>query len=94
MLNASAFAIPPEQCTLSTCSLDEAQVEYIPSLPGNAIYLSIFGILFITQTVQGIYYRTWGVLVGMFCGLFLEVFGYVSRVQMHYNPFKSGPYTT
>jgi len=88
MLNASAFAIPPEQCTLSTCSLDEAQIQYIPSLPGNAIYLSIFGILFIAHTVQGIYYRTWGVMVGMLAGLFLEVFGYASRVQMHFNPFK------
>jgi hypothetical protein len=94
MIDPHAFPIPPEQCTLKTCNLDEAQVHYIPTLAGNIIFLAIFGILLIVHIVQGIRYRTWGILVGMISGLLLEVIGYIGRVQMHFNPFKSGYFTT
>jgi hypothetical protein len=93
MLNPSAFKIPPEQCTLSTCGLEEAQIDYIPSLPGNAAFLAIFVVLLVIHTVQGIRYRTWGVLIGIAAGLILEVIGYVGRIQMHFNPFKSAHFT-
>lgn len=33
---------PIENCTLSTCSLIHGQVEYQPSLGGNAFYISVF----------------------------------------------------
>jgi hypothetical protein len=93
MINASAFAIPPQQCTLETCTLAEAEVSYIPSLAGNAFFLAAFLVLLLVHTGLGVRYRTWGVLIGMFCGLVLEVIGYVGRVQMHYNPFKFDPFT-
>ena len=63
MIDPNAFPIPPEQCTLSTCSLDEAEVNYIPTLGGNITFLGIFGILLVVHTFRGIRHRTWGVLV-------------------------------
>jgi hypothetical protein len=94
MLNSTAFAIPSEECTLSTCGLEQAQLDYIPSLGGNAAFLAIFSVLLVVHTVQGYRYRTWGVLVGMFAGLVLEVIGYSARIKMHSNPFQTGPSTT
>lgn len=93
MINASAFPIPPQQCTLSTCTLAEAEILYVPSLAGNAFFLAAFLALLLAHTGLGIWYRTWGLLVGMFSGLLLEVIGYAGRVQLHYNPFKFGPFT-
>jgi hypothetical protein len=93
MINASAFPIPPQQCTLTTCTLAEAEILYIPSLAGNAFFLAMFVLVLLAHTGLGIRYKTWGVLFGMFCGLLLEVLGYAGRVQLHYNPFKFGPFT-
>lgn len=74
-------------CTVETCSLSCAQVEYLPSLAGNGIYATAFGLLLIAQLWQGIKYKTWGFMVGMVCGLFLEVVGYAGRIMLHNNPF-------
>jgi len=54
---------------------------------GNAIYAAIFGILLVAQLGLGIKYRTWGFMVGMACGLILEVVGYVGRIMIHNDPF-------
>lgn len=74
-------------CTLGTCPLDCAQVEYLPSLPGNAVYLAALSLILIAQVGLGFWYRTWGFLVGMFSGLVLEILGYAGRVMLHDNPF-------
>lgn len=81
--NHTSQAIDTSLCTLSTCPIAWAQVDYDPTLAGNLIYLVIFAILFLAQGFLGIRYRTWGFLVGMFCGIFLEILGYVGRVMMH-----------
>jgi len=94
MMDSKAFPIPQDECTLSTCPLAEAQVNYIPSLAGNAFFLAIFGLLLLLHVGLGVRYRTWGVLVVMFGGNVLEVLGYFGRVMMHYNPFKYGPFDT
>ena len=83
---------PIEDCTLSTCSLNYGQVEYQPSLGGNAFYISIFSLAMISQIIFGLRYRTWGFMIGIFCGLVLEIVGYAARVQMHFNPFIKGPF--
>lgn len=88
MIDTSAAPVPITECTISICPLSVAQVDYIPTLAGNAIFLAAFGVLLLLHTFLGIRYRTWGVLVGMFGGLLLEVLGYVGRIQMHYNPFR------
>ncbi|KAL8719546.1 MAG: hypothetical protein Q9181_008053 [Wetmoreana brouardii] len=79
-------------CTLQTCPISIAQVHYVPSLAGNVLYLAIFSICLILQLIFGFRWRTWTFTGAMFGGLVLEVLGYVSRVQMHDNPFKSDPF--
>ncbi|KIW97467.1 uncharacterized protein Z519_01051 [Cladophialophora bantiana CBS 173.52] len=78
----------PNNCTIATCSVKEyGQIAYIPSLPGNAIYAGIFGLLLLLQIFLGIRYRTWGFLVGMACGIVLEIVGYIGRLMLYNNIF-------
>ncbi|KAH0557084.1 hypothetical protein GP486_005125 [Trichoglossum hirsutum] len=75
MTNSST--VNPEDCTLQTCSLDYARIDYIPSLPANATYLSFFSLILVVQIGLGSRYRTWGFMAGMFCGILLEILGYI-----------------
>lgn len=84
--------IPYSQCSIDTCSLSYAQVQYQPSESGNLAYLIIFAAVLFAQSVLGIIYRTWGFSISMVLGLVLEVIGYVGRVQMHNDPFKMDPF--
>ncbi|KAI9830697.1 MAG: hypothetical protein M1826_004526 [Phylliscum demangeonii] len=88
MVRDSSF----ESCTLKTCPITDAEVFYIPSLGGNIFYAVVFGLLLLTQVFLGIRHRTWGFLVGMVGGLVLELVGYSSRAQMHFNPFLKSPF--
>ena len=81
-----------QECTLSTCSIIQAQYTYDPSLSANAALISIFSLLLVIQLVLGIYYRTVGFTIAMCCGLLLEIIGYTGRVQMHFNPFIEQPF--
>ncbi|KAB8337086.1 hypothetical protein FH972_021390 [Carpinus fangiana] len=83
-----------ELCNLSICPLDFAHFTYIPTLAGNVVYLAIFALLLTPQVFLGIRGKTWGYMVGMVCGLILEIIGYAGRVQMHFNPFPSAPFLT
>ncbi|KAF4230990.1 hypothetical protein CNMCM6805_000513 [Aspergillus fumigatiaffinis] len=83
---------PSDYCTLDTCPLSLANFNYVPNLAGNLLYLALFGTMLVANLGLGIYYRTWGYLVGMIGGLALEVIGYVGRVQLHYNPFPFDPF--
>ncbi|CEL10936.1 hypothetical protein ASPCAL14043 [Aspergillus calidoustus] len=77
----------PETCTLETCSIEDAYIHYQPSIPGNAIYIALFGILLIVQAVQLPLYRMWGFSLSMIAGLLLEVLGYSARILFHDDPF-------
>lgn len=79
-------------CSLSTCPIALAEVEYDPSLGGNAFYLAIFAILLLIQVFLGITSRTWGFLGDLVGGLVLEVMGYAGRIQLHFNPFHKNPF--
>jgi RTA1 like protein len=63
-------------------------LNYVPSLPGNALYLGIFVVLLAAQIGLSIRWKTWAFLVGMVFGLGLEIVGYVGRIMMHANVFK------
>lgn len=76
-----------DACTLQTCSLDLAYIQYLPSIAGNAFYLTLFSILLLAQVILLVHYRAWAFSATMICGLILEVLGYVGRVKLHYNPF-------
>lgn len=86
--------IPKHDCNLSICSMKYAQLLYIPSKAGNAVYLAIFAILFLAHTGLGWRYRTWGFMIGLVCGLLLEVIGYAGRVMLHDNVFSFGSFVT
>ncbi|KIW02276.1 uncharacterized protein PV09_06426 [Verruconis gallopava] len=74
-------------CTISTCPMTCAHIQYLPTIPGNAVYAAVLGLLLIVQTGLGIRFKTWGFMVGMICGLVLEVVGYAGRIMLHNNPF-------
>lgn len=79
----------PELCTLETCPLDLSWVQYLPSFSGNSLYLGVFGVAFFLQFVLGSFYKTWSFMIPMLGGCFLEILGYMGRVRMHHNPFRS-----
>lgn len=92
MWNVTAWAIPPKDCTLATCPLAEAQINYLPSIAGNSLFLGLFGLLLLLHVSLGVRYRTWGVLVGTFGGTVLEIIGYVGRLLLRNNPFSPGAF--
>jgi hypothetical protein len=83
---------PSDYCTISTCPLELANFTYIPMLDGNVAYAAIFGVLLVPNLYLGIKHKTWGYMIGMVCGLALEVIGYAGRLQLHYNPFLFDPF--
>ena len=91
-LSPSVLAGPESYCMMSTCPLDLAYVIYVPSFPGNALYAGLFGLFLVAQLFLGIRHRTWDLLVSMVGGVVLEMVGYIGRLQMHYDPFRRGPF--
>lgn len=82
------FTIPDNNlCTLETCCLAQSPFTYHVTYGGNLFFAILFGVTILPQLGLGIYYKTWGFMVGMVIGLILEVLGYVARVQLHDNPF-------
>jgi hypothetical protein len=77
----------PELCTLETCPLSMASVEYRPVLWGNILFMAIFGAGALIHLGLGIRYKTWTFMVAMVLGLIGEVVGYVGRVNLYDNPF-------
>src|ERR1700761_7880325 len=78
----------PSTCTVQTCSVKEyGQIQYIPTLAGNAIYAGIFAVLLVSQLVLGVRYKTWGYLAGLVFGLALEIVGYAGRIMLHNDIF-------
>lgn len=57
------------------CPVTSSFYGYAPSYPPNAILLALFGLAFIIHTAQGLYFRTWGILVAFSLGCLCEVIG-------------------
>jgi len=89
MSNSTANpSFDPENCTYATCSVKEyGQLQYIPTLAGNAIFCAIFAIALLGQLYYGIRKRTWGYLVAMLGGCALEIIGYIARIMLNDNVF-------
>ena len=91
MSNTTYF--DPYNCTYATCSVEEyGQLRYIPSLGGNAFYLSLFSLGAVLQVFLGTYYRTWGFLISMAGGLALEILGYIYRIKLHFDDFDNNSF--
>ncbi|KAJ6010489.1 RTA1 domain protein [Penicillium sp. IBT 35674x] len=76
-----------DNCTLSTCPITDAYLDYLPNLPANAFFVGLFGLIIGIQLILGLRYRTWTYMIPMLCGLILEALGYVGRIMLHNNPF-------
>ncbi|RAH47682.1 RTA1 domain-containing protein [Aspergillus brunneoviolaceus CBS 621.78] len=76
-----------DDCTLATCPIDLAYINYQPNIPANVLFLVIFGLLLAAQIALGTWFRTWTYMGAMTAGLILEILGYIGRVMMHSNPF-------
>lgn len=59
----------PELCTLQTCDLSLSSFLYLPTIPGNAVYAGIFGLLLVGQLYLGVRYKTWGYMIAILLGL-------------------------
>ncbi|RDW63665.1 hypothetical protein BP6252_11210 [Coleophoma cylindrospora] len=85
-------AAPISNCTLETCPLSDAYVNYDPSLVANTLYLALFSAFLLIHVIQGYRYRAWTYTIAVVLGLVGEIIGYVARVQMHFNPFLANPF--
>lgn len=81
------IAVPSDLCTYTTCCLLQGQLNYVPSLGGNASYLSFVIILLVLQSILGVYYRTWSFSTWMVIGLLGEIVGYIGRIMLYENIF-------
>jgi hypothetical protein len=79
--------IPNDLCTLDTCCLAQSSFLYRPNYGWNLAFAILFGVFIPLQLGLGVWYKSWGFMVGMVMGLILEVLGYISRVMLHDNPF-------
>ena len=82
----------PSLCTIKTCPIDWATIQYVPSLAGNAFYLAFFIIILVFQIYLGARYRTWSFMVALLGGEILEVIGYAGRIELHDNIFVFGSF--
>ncbi|KAF4631551.1 hypothetical protein G7Y89_g6580 [Cudoniella acicularis] len=89
----TTLLLNPSLCTLSTCDLTLAQTAYLPSIPANAFFLSIFSTLLIAQIALGIKTRTYTFTILFSLGLILEIVGYVGRILLHNKPFSSAAFS-
>jgi len=81
------------QCTPALCSLkDYGVMNYVPNTTANAAFAAMFLAFLFIQVVLVIIYRTWTFSVAIFCGLTLEVVGYLARRAMAHNMFMSGDF--
>ncbi len=81
---------PDANCTLTgpdICPVDASVYQYRPSLPGNSVFIALFGIALIFQLIQGLKYRTYAFTTLMVTGCISEIIGYVGRIMLYYDPF-------
>ncbi|KAF1971727.1 RTA1-domain-containing protein [Bimuria novae-zelandiae CBS 107.79] len=77
----------PFRCTVDTCPLEYAIINYQPNFACNTIYGVCFVILFFAQLFFGIRKKTWTYMSAVCLGIFGEIVGYIGRLMLHKNPF-------
>lgn len=61
-------------------------VSFTPLLAPNALFVTLFTILFTIQIILNIrFWRFYGYATGMLGGLLLEMLGYVAKIQLSHN---------
>jgi len=80
----------PYLCNYTTCPLIPfGQIQYRPTLAGNALFLAIFVLGLICCVGLSIRYRTWGYLVAIIGGTALEIVGYLGRILLWQDDFNN-----
>ena len=74
-------------CTLDVCPLEWTMYTYLPSLPGNIIFVALFAIIGVIHVYLGVRWKSWGFMGGMLAGCIAEIIGYAGRIILHDNPF-------
>ncbi|OAL53536.1 RTA1-domain-containing protein [Pyrenochaeta sp. DS3sAY3a] len=84
-----------ENCTevTSSCPVSGTIYGYYPSLGGNGFFLAVFIVAFMIQIPLAFIYHLWGYSFALGAGTFMEIIGYVGRIQMHSNPWKDSAFT-
>ncbi|RDW61727.1 RTA1 domain-containing protein [Aspergillus mulundensis] len=77
----------PSLCTIDTCPLSMASVEYLPKLWAQILFIAIFGLGLLLHLFLGIRYKTWTFMIAMALGLIGEIVGYGGRVGLNQDPF-------
>jgi hypothetical protein len=54
---------------------------YAPSLPANAILLTVFSLVAVVQLIQGVTWKAWGFMIAFVLGSSCEVIG-----ELKFNP--------
>lgn len=72
--------------TSQTPSNGIGAVSFTPLLAPNALFVTLFTILFIIQIILTVrFWRFYGYAIGMLGGLLLELLGYAAKVQLSHN---------
>lgn len=77
------FLLPPNCINEQWCRDWYGYINYIPSLAGNAFFLTAITIGLFAQTYLGVRYRAWTFTGPMIVGILLEIVGYGGRIGMH-----------
>jgi hypothetical protein len=83
------------ECTLTTCPISTSYYFYQPSLPTNAIFLTIFTLALLTQLTTHLTRRRGSTLpftLALACGSTLEILGYTGRILSHANLWAESPF--
>lgn len=84
VIQSASVAIAQASATLE--AIHDAENRYAgetPSLSGNLTYTIIFALLFVLHTAWGIRYKQWWFTIAFFCGLGLEMAGFIGRSLSH-----------
>lgn len=74
------------------CPVQSTTYGYVPNYAVNMTLLVIFGTAGALQLVLGVFFRSWSFMVAVAGGCFMELVGYVGRLQMHANVWNQGAF--
>ncbi|KAF0638780.1 hypothetical protein NXS19_008899 [Fusarium pseudograminearum] len=85
-----------DQCKDITdiCPVEATVLGYVPNKGSSYFFTICFAVLFLSAVGIGVWKRTWTYAATLGAGLLLETVGYIGRLQMNPNPWKSSAFQT
>ena len=59
----------------AACPVTDSFYGYAPSLAPNIALLAVFGVALVGHIGEGIYYRSWGMMIAFVCGCLSDILG-------------------